>query len=144
MSLNQTSPNLANDLITSINIAINERANIVNVLNKYKINEDILPNFALLNNNKDYILSLCSTYNIPENEFYKPEYTSDRLYGTPSLWYTILLVNNFFDSTEYIKKSVLAISPSYINEFLTFISNNKDTADIITYSDLTLTRIPEE
>jgi hypothetical protein len=40
-SLNQTSPNLANDLITSINIAINERANIINVINKYKINEDV-------------------------------------------------------------------------------------------------------
>jgi hypothetical protein len=143
-SLNQTSPNLANDLITSINIAINERANIINVINKYKINEDVLPNFALLNNNKDYLLSLCNTYTIPETEFYKPEYTSNRLYGTPSLWYTILLVNNFFDSTEYTEKSILAISPSYVNEFLTFVSNNKDKNEIITYADLTLTRIPEE
>lgn len=142
MAATTNAPENGVTIIDSINLAYTEIVNLVNVLSSYTIDGNTFPMFDILNNNKEYILSLCVTTKISENELMKPEYTSVRLYGTSSLWYLILFVNEMYNATEYIKKEINVLSPANINTFVTFLQNYGQKNYEL--EDLTITVIPEE
>ena len=141
MELNNSSPSLYVDLIGSINAAKRETVNIANVVDTFELNGNTFPSFDILNSNREYILSLCIKQDIPESEFYKPEYTSTRLYGTPSLWYILLFVNSLNNAYEYKEKNILVLNPKFITHFVTFVSSNPQKHFVI--DDLTIQVIPE-
>lgn len=43
---------------------------------------------------------------LPEAEYYRPEITAKRLYGSADLWFTILLVNDIQTVTKYNKSTI--------------------------------------
>jgi hypothetical protein len=48
---------------------------------------------------------------IPDEYLYRPEALAESLYGTPDLFYIILLVNNIASSTNFNKKSIKVLDP---------------------------------
>ena len=142
MAATTNAPENGKTIIDSINLAYSEVVNLVNVLSSYTIDGNTFPMFDILNNNKEYILSLCTTTKIPETELMKPEYTSVRLYGTSSLWYLILFVNEMYNAVDYTKKEITVLSPVEIGTFITFLQNYGQKNYVL--EDLTITVIPEE
>jgi hypothetical protein len=49
---------------------------------------------------------LLVNYNVSEEEFYRPETTSIKLYGSPDFWYLILLLNNIGTVLDYTKNTI--------------------------------------
>ena len=49
---------------------------------------------------------------------YKPELISEMLYGTPDLWYVIMMVNGFTYPTQLKPPSIKVASPAAVNRVL--------------------------
>lgn len=54
--------------------------------------------------------NLLVDYNVSEEELYRPETTSIKLYGSPDFWYLILLINNIGSVLDYTK-SIIKVLP---------------------------------
>ena len=54
--------------------------------------------------------NLLIDYNVSEEELYRPETTSIKLYGSPDFWYLILLINNIGSVLDYTK-SIIKVLP---------------------------------
>lgn len=141
MSIASNAPENGTTLIDSINLANSERVNMVNVFSTFTLEGNKFPMLDMLNNNKAYLLEMTTTVAIPKSEFFKPEYTSARLYGTSSLWYLILFLNEMYSAMDYTSKTIKVLSPNSLNTFISFVNNFK--REDYTFEDLTITVIPE-
>ena len=141
MSIASNAPENGTTLIDSINLANSERVNMVNVFSTFTLEGNKFPMLDMLNNNKAYLLEMTTTIAVPKSEFFKPEYTSSRLYGTSSLWYLILFLNEMYSAMDYTSKTIKVLSPNNLSTFITFVNNFK--REDYTFEDLTITVIPE-
>lgn len=141
MSIASNAPENGTTLIDSINLAYSERVNMINVFSTFTLEGNKFPMLDMLNNNKAYLLEMTTTVVVPKSEFFKPEYTSSRLYGTSSLWYLILFLNEMYSAMDYTSNTIKVLSPNSLNTFITLVSNFK--REDYVFEDLTITVIPE-
>jgi len=80
---------------------------------------------------------------ISNDNFYHPEFTAKRLYGTSDLWWLLLMLNNMSSHKEYNKREILALQvdqKTLISDILELEKRNlirsKETPLVI--EDLTL------
>jgi hypothetical protein len=141
LATSANAPENGKNLIDSINLAYSENVNMVNVFSTFTLEGNSFPTLDMLNNNKEYLLSLAIETAVPKSEFYKPEYTSSRIYGTSSLWYLLLFLNEMYTAMDYTKNVILVIPQSNLSTYNTFVQNfgKKDYV----FDDLTITVIPE-
>jgi len=71
---------------------------------------------------------------IPEERAYRPEAISELIYGTPDLWYIILMVNKLFHFRELKPNlKIKVLSPEHLTNISTMIGklklNNSDLGD---------------
>ena len=93
----------------------------VTYANKY----DIDTNF-ILDKYDSIIIENTKLVKIDENYFYKPEYLSKKLYGTPNLWYLLLFVNSITTAMEFNKNRIYIFDPNRIHIFNKLIENDKE------------------
>lgn len=65
--------------------------------------------------------------NMPADVMYKPEYLSDRLYGTTDLWWLLLFLNKCKSHKEFNRSTVTVLNPEFVDEMASFINNISDT-----------------
>jgi len=69
------------------------------------------PHLEVLELNKFYLLSKSVKKILDQKYYYKPDYLSFKEYGTETLWYLLLFVNDIFSIEEFNKYEVYV--PSY-------------------------------
>ena len=92
---------------------------------------------------KNFLSSRIIEIPISSDYFYKPEYLSNYLYYTTSLWHMILKLNNCLNHKEFNKRIAKVLDPNKLNDLIELINlkkqelyNNKKKGLDIT--DLTL------
>lgn len=59
---------------------------------------------------------------LPESEYYRPEMTALRVYGSADLWYLILIVNNLFSVTQYRRKTIKLVNTNGVARLTKFMA----------------------
>jgi hypothetical protein len=72
----------------------------------YTISEPLSVLKQFLDDLSDYF----ETQNLPESEYYQPEASALRIYGSRDFWFLIMLQNNVFSVTEYKIPTITFIS----------------------------------
>ena len=72
------------------------------------------------------------SYVMPEDEFYMPELTSRRLYGTHDLWFICLLANNCVSMKNYKMTYYKVLPAAKINKIEIFLNHVKNTSRFFT------------
>ena len=82
---------------------------------------------------------------MPQDVMYKPEYLSERLYGTTDLWWLLLFLNKCKSHKEFNRSTVTVLNPEFVDEMMSFINNisetiakNRENVKTIEDNDLTI------
>ena len=88
------------------------------------------------------------TIDMPSDSIFKPEYLSKRLYGTPDLWWLLLVLNKCKSHKEFNRTTVTVLNPDFIDEMNSFLNNisptiakNREAAKTIEDNDLTIKEV---
>ena len=73
---------------------------------------------------------------IPESDYYRPEITAKRLYGSADMWFILLLVNNMTTVMEFNKKNIKYIPSNDLVHLETFVRMAKNNYRTVVENDL--------
>jgi len=73
---------------------------------------------------------------IPESDYYRPEITAKRLYGSADMWFMLLLVNNMTTVMEFNKKNIKYIPSNDLVHLETFVRMAKNNYRTVVENDL--------
>lgn len=59
---------------------------------------------------------------VPPEEFYRPEMTAKRLYGSADLWYILLYLNTMFSTADYNKRQIKYVGKETLEKMITYIN----------------------
>jgi hypothetical protein len=99
-----------------------------NISTKANFNDElIIYDENVLYNYKNYLSQYRVPIAIDEGFYYRPELLSEKIYGTPDLWYLILWMNDEIESPmDFDDSEVYVFDPNKINIINKIIESNKD------------------
>ena len=83
----------------------------------------------------DTINDLYIEHSLTEDELYRPESTSLKLYGSPDFWFVIMIINNIGSVLDYTKRTIKVIPENKlfkIEQLFSVVNNiNVTTENVI-------------
>jgi hypothetical protein len=115
------------DILTSILDSKKNKILISNVSNKLNLNNKlIISEPHIFYEYEELILKNCVEVVIYEKFFYRPEYLSKELYGTPDLWYLLLWINKMTSIHDFNKLTINVFNPDKTDIINDIIEKNKN------------------
>jgi len=106
----------SSNILDSIKIDNENKFSLQNISDTYKVDDEYIFQYhSILNEYRLIIFSYLIDVEITENEFYLPELTSRKNYGTTDLWYLVLFCNNIPNKYRYTNKNIKIFNPRYMN-----------------------------
>lgn len=71
-----------------------------------------------INKIRNQLMYVMTTYNLSEEEYYKPKMVSEKLYGTTEFWLPLLRLNEMRDVTEFSIPMIRIYSPELFKDLI--------------------------
>ena len=71
-----------------------------------------------INKIRNQLMYTVTSYNLSEEEYYKPKLVSENLYGTTEFWLPLLRLNNMRDVTEFKGSLIKIYSPQLFKDLI--------------------------
>lgn len=89
------------DLQSSINSTSGNAILLDNISDYYMLEDELIAGFSFLTKYDNILKSGLQDYTLDSEYYYRPEYISNNIFGTPDLWYVILYVNQMSSIQEF-------------------------------------------